>query len=360
MMETINPIDLKRRNDIDWLRIFATIVIFFFHSARAFDDIPWEIKNGETYIGFTLFVVFTHAWIMPLFFMLSGISTFYALGHRSQTEFVKERTQRLLIPYIFGICTVLAIQVYFEALFGNEWLPPFKGNFFEFYFLNYFTRGIYDYGGYFPLGGIYLWYLSFLFIFSIITVKLFVYLRKINLKNKFLKLAEFCGKPGGILILLFPLILVQLIGIIVLPFLINNGWSVLTYLLIFIYGFIIASNDKFREATEKNAILTLIIGIISSIFFIIGFFNMSAEIDLITIVIILLVMPLCCLCWLATILGFASKYANKNSKYLKFLSDIVLPFYIIHQSIIIMCNFYIIQLNISIWLKFLLVVLMAF
>ena len=67
MMDINQPINFERRNDLDWLRVFATLMIFFFHSARAFDSIPWEIKNSETHIGFTIFIIFTASWIMPLF-----------------------------------------------------------------------------------------------------------------------------------------------------------------------------------------------------------------------------------------------------------------------------------------------------
>ena len=357
-MEKNNYFKFERQYDIDWLRILATIMIFFFHSARAFDDIPWEIKNSETQIAFTIFIIFTASWIMPLFFILSGMSSYYALGLRSQTEYVKERTKRLMVPYIFGICTVLAIQVYYEALFGNDWLPSFNGNFIEFYFLNYFTRGLYGWGGFFPLTGIYLWYLLFLFVFSLLTLKMFIYFGKTNMQQKFSKLADFCSKKGGILILMLPLILFQLIGMLFLGFLEVSGWSVLVYLCIFIYGYIFASDIKFRKAMEKNSSLTLIIGVISSVIGIFVYLNLSSNI--LILILYFLFFPLACLCWLVTILGFASKYLNKNSKHLKLLNDLVLPFYILHQAIIIMVDYYIIQLNISIILKYLIVLSIAF
>ena len=357
-MNVNQSINLERRTDIDWLRIFATIMIFFFHSARAFDQIPWEIKNSQTNLGFTIFIIFTASWIMPLFFLLSGLSTYYALGRRSQMKYVKERTRRLMVPYVFGICTVLAIQVYYEAIFGNDWLPSFKGNFLEFYFLNYFTRGLYGWGGFFPLTGIYLWYLLFLFVFSLLTLKLFIYFRKANEEQKFMNLADFCSKKGRILILVFPLILFQLIGLMFLAFLEVSGWSILVYLCIFIYGYIFASNKKFKNAMERNCSLTLIIGTISSVIGIYAYLNFSFT--LLILLLYFLFFPLACLCWLVTILGYASKYLSKNSRNLKFLNELVLPFYVLHQAIIIMVDYYIIQLDISLFLKYLLVLPLAF
>ncbi|MFX1442576.1 MAG: acyltransferase family protein [Promethearchaeota archaeon] len=357
-MGITHPIKLERRNDLDWLRIFATLMIFFFHSARAFDGIPWEIKNTETHIGFTIFIIFTASWIMPLFFLLSGMSSYYALGKRTPTELIKERSKRLMIPYIFGICTVLSLQVYYEALFGNDWLPAFKGNFLEFYFLNYFTRGLYGWGGFFPLTGIYLWYLLFLFVFSVVCLKFFMYLRKENIAEILSNIANFSTKKGGILIFVIPMIILEIVGIIFLPFIQPAGWSVLVYLCIFIYGYIFASNDLFKKALEKNSFLTLITGTISSIIGIIVYLNLSTNIILIILFVVFL--PLSGFCWLVTILGFASKYLNNNSKHLKVLNELVLPFYIFHQAIIIMVDYYIIQLDISVFLKYLLVLPIAF
>ena len=357
-MSINQQINLERRNDIDWLRIFAMVMIFFFHSARAFDQIPWEIKNGETNLGFTIFVLFTAFWIMPLFFLLSGMSFYYALGKRSQTEIIKERSKRLMVPYIFGICTILSLQVYYEAMFGNEYLPSFKGNFLEFYIFHYFTQGFYYMGGFFPITGIYLWYLLFLFIFTLVCLKLFAYFRKENMIKKLSKLATFSTKKGGILIFVIPMIILEFLGVVFLPFIQPAGWSVLVYLCIFIYGYIFASNEQFKKAMEKNSVVALIIGTISSIIGIIVYLNLST--DIIIMILFLVFLPLSGFCWLVTILGFASKYLNKSSKHLKFLNELVLPFYILHQAIIIMVDYYVIQLSISIFLKYLIVLPIAF
>jgi len=295
---------------------------------------------------------------MPLFFLLSGMSSYYALGRRTQTEFIKERSKRLMIPYIFGICTILSIQVYYETLFGNDYLPSFEGNFLEFYFLHYFTHGFYYMGGFFPLTGIYLWYLLFLFIFTLVCLKLFLLLRKEHMIEKLSNLANFSTKKGGILIFTIPMIILEIVGIVFLPFIQPAGWSVLVYLCIFIYGYIFASNDQFKKALEKNRFLTLIIGTVSSIIGITAYLNLSSNIILMILFVIFL--PLSGLCWLVTILGFASKHLNKRGKHLEFLNELVLPFYIFHQAIIIMVDYYIIQLDILIFLKYLLVLITAF
>jgi hypothetical protein len=90
----------KRSYDIDWLRILATGMVFLFHCARFFDEGGWHVKNNVTAFGASVFVAVVGQWIMPLFFLLSGLSTYYALTFRGNGQFVGERFRRLVIPFL--------------------------------------------------------------------------------------------------------------------------------------------------------------------------------------------------------------------------------------------------------------------
>lgn len=48
---------------VDWLRILGIICIFFFHNTRFFDLMDWEVKNKETFLEPTIFVMFISFWI---------------------------------------------------------------------------------------------------------------------------------------------------------------------------------------------------------------------------------------------------------------------------------------------------------
>jgi len=124
-----NTIKKERSYELDWLRIFATILIFFFHSARAFDIYEWEIHNNETDPGLILFNFFVNFWVIPLFFIIAGMGSFYALGVRKGKVYAKERFKRLMIPLIVGMFTHLAIQVYIARVTHGD----FQGSFIEFY-----------------------------------------------------------------------------------------------------------------------------------------------------------------------------------------------------------------------------------
>jgi len=76
-----STIKYERRYDIDWLRIIAVFLVFIFHCARFFDLDDWQVKNSELDIGMTVFFNFLGGVGMPLFFVISGMATFYFLGY---------------------------------------------------------------------------------------------------------------------------------------------------------------------------------------------------------------------------------------------------------------------------------------
>nr|HMQ56208.1 acyltransferase family protein [Anaerolineae bacterium] len=203
-----NSTTLSRRWDIDWLRVLATLAVFLFHCARFFNDEGWHIKNNELDLGMTIFVNIVAQWLMPLFFILSGGSIYYALVSRRSGAFIRERMTRLLPPLIFGILVLIPPQVYIESVSGqSDTVPPFAGSFLEFY--PHYFDGFYAFGGYFAWMGLHLWYLLVLFILSLLTLPLFILLKTHTGQRGVTGLAAGLAKPGLFRLLPAPLIIFE-------------------------------------------------------------------------------------------------------------------------------------------------------
>ena len=74
----------ERRYDVDWLRIIAILAVFLYHCTRFFGPEGWHLKNpeqSELLLAPRLGLVW--AWAMELFFLLSGVGTWYALRSRA-------------------------------------------------------------------------------------------------------------------------------------------------------------------------------------------------------------------------------------------------------------------------------------
>jgi hypothetical protein len=64
--------------------------------------------------------------------------------------------------------------------------------------------------------------------------------------------------------------------------------------------------------------------------------------------------------WLVAILGFGSRYLSFNNRMLKYTNEAVLPFYIIHQTVIVTIGFYIAYWDASVAVKYLIIITSSF
>ncbi len=353
---------------LDWVRVLAMGVIFLFHSSRPFVIFPpWHIMNPTPSLGFTLFDTFVSGWIMPLFFAVSGIAVYTSLSKRSASQFVMDRFTRLMIPFLLvGLLVVLPVNVYYDAVFHRN----FTGDFFSFYpgiyFMKYFPFDFNFSPTYFADSnqGIYLWYLFWLFIFSLAAFHFFKWIAEERIRNRLSKIYALCNMRGGILLLAIPLIIVNIAA--VPPYFVfpsgYGGWKLPAYLVIFITAYFMASSSQFEESIEKNRIPALWSGIITSLLIIvlsIIFMSDSSATER-NYVTVSILWALNGWCWVAAILGFGRRYLSFDHKFLKTSNELVLPFYVLHQSVIVAIAFYVVSFDLTVSEKYILLVLVSF
>ncbi len=333
-------IHTDRQYYIDWLRVGAMFLLIFYHTGRLFDE-PWHINNAVLNPAINIFNRFLDIWHMPLFFILAGASVWFALGRRTPGEFVKERTLRLFVPLIFGMLVIVPPQVYFERVFDGD----FTGSFLAWY-PNTF-HGIYSMDN--PASGNlswhHLWFLAYLFVFSLLLLPLFWYFRKENRKLLISRVAGFLARPGAIFLLAIPLIIVN---ITLRPIygwgnqnLINDWANFLFYITIFFYGFWLVSDDRMLQVVRQNRYHALIVAIVLSL----SMYLSGIGILPLPGAVWLAVNAIACWCWLLAIIGIGSLLLNFTNRVLKYASEAVLPVYILHQTLIITIGFYVIQWN---------------
>jgi len=351
----------ERRYDIDWLRVLAMLSIFLFHCARFFNYEDWHVKNNQLDIGMSVFVSFLVLLIMPLFFLLSGKGSYFALSFRTSGKYITERFKRLVVPFLFGTFVVLIpLQVYIERVSHLQ----FVGSFIEFY--PHYFDGLYALGGNFAWMGLHLWFLEFLFIFSLISLPLFLYLRTEAIKRRISRVAAYLKKPGTIFLLGIPLVIMGLLvdlqpgGIGLLIF--NRafgGWSLAEYIIFFIYGYLIASDLNFKETLERHRKIALVMGVITSTLLmqLLYFYSLGPSF---TYILSAILRPFSSWLLLVAILGFGSKYLSFNNRVLKYANEAVLPFYILHQTVIVTIGFYIASWNASVIVKYFILSTLSF
>jgi glucan biosynthesis protein C len=335
---------------LDWLRVLAMAGIFLFHNARFYDVFTdWHVKNASTNLGASALVAFMGEWLMPLFFLIAGAATYYALKSRRPGQYVQERALRILVPLIFGTVVIVAPQAYFEALSHGA---QFGGcNFFQIYWLFLQTLP--------TLPWYHLWFLAYLFVFSMVTLPILATWREGGTSIAS-KLVSLLNKPLVILVLL--VLLLAVIDVLLYPagFWGNRGqgnWSIVAYLLFFISGYLIFANPRIMETVKKLRWILLGIAIVASALLVSVFLEVlmdrEAHFGSAMFIASQCVQAVSTWCWLLAILGLGSRFLNRNNRSLSYANEAVLPFYILHQTIIITIGFYVVQWNTGVGLKYL-------
>jgi glucan biosynthesis protein C len=353
----------ERRYDIDWLRVLAMLTIFFFHNARFFDTGSWHIKNAEHSFGMLLFVGVIDAWIMPLFFLLSGVASWYSLESRSQRQYVMERISRLLVPlYTVGVFVLLPPQLYWDSVTNGR----FAGSFWAFY-PHYFESFRFVVLPPFLLSWLgHLWFLAFLFCISLITLPLMRFLKRESGRSVLSRLAGWCDRRGGLFLLLIPLFLVQ----VSLRGFFQGHYTLADlfyFLLYFMIGYIIPSDGRFTESLKRHAWACLPLALIAfgaqgALIFGAGYQYPEGQgfSPFWLYMLFQFVMSVQTLSWIIFLVGMAAKHLHFKNRALAYGNEAVLPFYVLHQTIILLVGSYVVEWSVGIPVKYMVISVTSF
>lgn len=336
-----------RRYYLDWVRVMVILTVFVYHSTRFFNLGDWHVKNPATYGGVELLEQVLATWMMPLAFLVSGASVFYALGKGSVAAFVKDKTLRLLVPLVVGILTHSALQIYLERVSHGQ----FSGSFLEFY-PRYF-EGWYAFGGNFAWMGVHLWYLELLFVFTLLCLPIFLLLRR-GLGRYLL-----AGLDGVLALPLLPFLLV-----IPAIFIRNGfsgddplgmtdwgGWGLVSHLWFFLSGFVIGSSERVQASIRRLRWVWLVAAVLLTATQVMNALPHPRDYENVELQAYL---------WMFAILGLAGRYLEFSNPRLKYANEAVLPFYILHQPVLIVIGFSVVQWGIPDAVKYAIIATSAF
>ena len=237
-----------RKHYIDNLRSLAILILIPYHAAMAWNS--WREPNymmfGSSRILSSIIVAFS-PFLMPLLFLLAGMSTRFALNKRTAVQYVTERAKRLIIPMIFGTVAFMPILTYL----ADRSNCGYSGSFFGHYkiFFTKFTDLTGADGG-FSLGQF--WFLLYLFVVSLLCLGLIRLMSKLSPRNE----------------RALPLWAVILLGLPI-PFISGllevNGKSIVLYTYIFLIGYYVFSKDEVVERIGRYKYIFLSVGIVVGI-----------------------------------------------------------------------------------------------
>lgn len=343
----------QRRWDIDLMRVLVVMLFLIpYHSwvvFNTFDD--WYVKNGQSSTALNWFTYFGDAVGMQLLFLLAGSATWFALRRRSGGQYARERIRRLLVPLVFSLLVLVPPQVYLGLLGHSD----FQGSFLE-WFPNFFTVYPEDIAG-ISMGGFglgHMWFVLFLLVIALVALPLLLFFRRPTGKKVLGAVAAFCSRPGAILLLVIPIFVAErLLDVYPNP---------LYFLTLFVLGFMIMADERFEDAIARHKKLALWSGLLALVLFVAwADWGLRDLVDIPGWVETTYRRSLMAWLLIVAMLGYGKKYLNappkrKSSRFfLSYFGEGSYPFYILHQTVIVVIAFFVVQWAAGVTVKYLVI-----
>jgi glucans biosynthesis protein C len=351
--------DEPRRHDIDRLRVFATLLLLPFHTAKIYDTTPfYHVKDTELSAGLSYLTSFVHLWHMPLFFLLAGWSLCASLRRRGETGMVHERVSRLFVPFAAGIVLFAPLIKYFElrngqhmGIHGLATVEPLSCD----------TSILGFYGTFFSDPTMFtwshLWFLIYLFTFTML------YRRRLI---GWLAQAPAVLERPSVAGLWKPLLVLVAIQVLLRPIWpggLNLVWdwaNFAYYSSFFLAGFALALRPAWQEVVDGQRHRVLVVGLAAAgaCGFILASLGRPLFEGPISAGLVARLLPMLALSAVAgwalvlALLGYAHVHANRPGPSLAHLSEASLPLYVLHQAAIVVPGFLLVGMPWGIPAKF--------
>ena len=332
---------MQRRFDLDWVRILAFALLVPYHVGMYYVSWDWHVKSPELVPALEPFMILSAPWRLALLFLVSGVATAH-LRAKLPVGFLRQRSWRLLLPLLFGMYVVVPPQAYLELV---EKVP---GGYHAGYlgFMDDYLKG----------GDLYcmapgdcvdsptwnhLWFVAYLWVYSAV---LWATCRLLPPSWR-AKGAAFVRRAcSGHGILWWPMLALVAARVLVYPHapsthdLVDDAYNHRQYGLVFALGYLLTSTDAAWEPLRRHRHRMLLLAAASYLSMLAAWLQFDDADPIPTAW-----MSLIWTCWgmmewaaIAAILGYARNWNPQDSPLLRTLTVAVFPFYILHQTVIVL------------------------
>ena len=387
----------RRRREMELMGMLIVVGLVFFHSAQIFSGTGFHVENTQqgkaAGIAANLLLAFANMWGMPLMMLIAGTAIWHSLRKRTAGQFLLNRVQRLLIPFITGVVLLYPPVVWYAQKFHqasySEGYWQFLRRFFNITFsLSAFPGFIKAAApdGLWQIG--HLWFLIYLFVYTLLLLPLFWYLRQPSGQRLVERCVGFLARPRTILLLALPLALIESL----LKTERQGVWNRFVWPFFIVYGFALASDKRFGQALRRHRKVALLLGIVAFLIYFSGtaYLILVLEVDdWIDYSVVGLVTRffkgLGSWFWVAAVMGIAGQKGRRGAhqeqtaptpsgnsslsaldaprgptwvdRLADYAKEAQLPFYVLHQTPIVLIGYYVVQWQVNALVKYVVIVL---
>lgn len=355
MVPLAEPLTTNRRYDLDWLRFIAFALLILYHIGMFYVSWGWHVKSVYASPAAEPLMSLLNPWRLALLFFISGVAVRFASDKMASGAFTASRLKRLGLPILFGMTVIVAPQTYFELVQGGTIAPgylPFYGDYLV-------PTGPWEMIT--PTWN-HLWYVVYLLAYILLLAPFLKPLSRFAAGRGGDWFGRALGHPASLLL------------VVIVPFvayaaifgdrfpethaLVDDWHNHANRFTIFLIGYFTAKNHGFWKAVDRAlplaAIVAAPIGAIILVYAIVPGFR--EEYGLGPIVGTAL-MTLYAWSMIVLLMGFGQRFLNRDSKTLRYLTEAIFPYYILHQTIIVIAGFYLTEMALGAWPEFLLLML---
>ena len=324
---------MERHYGLDWLRIGAFGLLIFYHIGMFFVPWEWHVKTAQPLEWVELPMQATNAWRLALLFLISGVASRFLLDKIAGAgSFARQRTVRLLIPLLAGIVLFVAPQPWAElqakAGYGHDFWYFWTHDYFRFGMLEGIVLPTYNH----------LWFVAYLWGYTLLLAAgaaLLPAAAKAALQDGFDRLF------AGARLIWLPLALLWLARVTLFPrfeethALVDDWYNHAVYGGLFLFGVGLAKSRPVWDGivgSWKLAAALALVGYAAIIAY-----NLS-DVELEGLPLALMRGVRSAHMWgaILALLALAQLRLNRDGPARRYLTEAIFPYYIAHQTIIVL------------------------
>lgn len=335
-----------RRHDIDALRALAFALLILYHGCMLYvagEDWNWHLKSTHLAEWLQVPMLFVNRWRMDLIFLISGLSVHFLLRGSTAGRFIAGRSWRLLLPLVFGCLVIVPVQPYVQGIANGAVQPGYLQFLGDYFGGRPWPRDAFD-GWEHGFTWNHLWYLVYLWCYTLVFAALLPLLRR--LPNPFARLR------GGWLLMVPALPLLFYTFALQPHFedtgdLINDWYRHAVYFTVFLYGWWLGGTQAVWDELVRlrrralwaalalaGVYLTMVFGLPDDMPEWVGAIGRTLRN-------LYIWMALC------AILGWSKACFDKPFRWLPWANEAVYPWYVLHQSLILLLAYWLLPLQLG-------------
>jgi glucans biosynthesis protein C len=338
----------SRRYDLDWLRIIAFGLLILYHTGMYYVTWDFHIKSPHAARTIEPLMLFVNPWRMDLLFLISGVATRYMLDGSGALRTAGLRFNRLFWPLLFSMFVIVPPQSFYELVEQIH----YTGSYLDFY-AKYATA----YQGWCDADGClitptwnHMWFVAYLLVYSLILCLLWPVLKL------------FTGgkvRIPAILVFVLPWLYLWLTRATLSPIfgethaLVDDVYVHSVSVFMFLLGVYIARADGFFEIARKGRFVAAGLGLTAYGLIMLAYFHIFPGLtDESWVYVGPLLKSAQAWFMLLALLGFARQHlSHADGPVRRTLTEAIFPFYIVHQTIIIIAAHNLNRLHLPVWLE---------